>query len=560
MAKHKSGKKTVAKRPQKKRVSKNSTPTRLSEQQDKSPQKTDLTIGPTTTTSDRSLNNENDSCIDNEKKLAEATTPLSNNSDRAVKSVTPTNQNETLKSREKPPEINLDMVATYKTTLLDTLDTPMTDPAKQSTFLIQKSICEPKMIACDESTAEHDNFLNKDFPYSVRTTLMYKLPEKKEVLDDEHPSIIGINKMNDMLKALSNKLPCRVGPWKLKKNSQLRNSDLIKVLPEDVDFVEAYVYDFNRFLNLGKFGYVRLNIFYSDETSLPEIKGVIDQFRIPRVQFMEIARSNAISPVEIGTLTGSVEAMATSKDFKDTFKEKFGLSELGLWWTQPRQATRSEYNGNKCSLHLEIESKDLKKRLAIEQFFNHSTRGIDNTFFGTPMLLTKAFNYFSDDDLKANLSLHSRKQVSLGKSLTSTVIHGVGLNNWTSSKKTSTLFRDLMSVESITEKIIVKGKNTTKFKGRLFYAIVPNRETKAITFYFTKANSSEGRSVARGLPLFIEDHYELDPAFFCTSEALAEARGGSWQYLTIDKYCVRCTMLYLLDIYSYLFQRYYGMY
>ena len=130
------------------------------------------------------------------------------------------------------------------------------------------------------------------------------------------------------------------------------------------------------------------------------------------------------------------------------------------------------------------------------------------------MLLTKAFNYFSDDDLKANLSLHSRKQVSLGKSLTSTVIHGVGLNNWTSSKKTSTLFRDLMSVESITEKTIVKGKNTTKFKGRLFYAIVPNRETKAITFYFTKANSSEGRSVARGLPLFIEDHYKLDPAFF----------------------------------------------
>ena len=217
MAKHNSGKKTVAKRPQKKRVSKNSTPTRLSEQQDKSPQKTDLTIGPTTTTSDRSLNNENDSCIDNEKKLAEATTPLSNNSDRAVKSVTPTTQNDTLKSREKPPEINLDMVATYKTTLLDTLDTPMTDPAKQSTFLIQKSICEPKMIACDDSTAEHDNFLNKDFPYSVRTTLMYKLPEKKEVLDDEHPSIIGINKMNDMLKALSNKLPCRVGPWKVKK-------------------------------------------------------------------------------------------------------------------------------------------------------------------------------------------------------------------------------------------------------------------------------------------------------------------------------------------------------
>ena len=186
---------------------------------------------------------------------------------------------------------------------------------------------------------------------------------------------------------------------------------------------------------------------------------------------MEIARSNAISPVEIGTLTGSVEAMATSKDFKDTFKVKFGLRELGLWWTQPRQATRLEYNSNKCCLHLEIESKDLTKRPAIEHFFNHTTRGIDNTFFGTPMLLTKSFHYFSDDDLKANLSLHSRKQVSLGKSLTSTVVHGVGLNNWMSSDKSSTLLRELMTVESITEKTILKGKNTTKFKGRLFYAI-----------------------------------------------------------------------------------------
>ena len=148
------------------------------------------------------------------------------------------------------------------------------------------------------------------------------------------------------------------------------------------------------------------------------------------------------------------------------------------------------------------------------------------------MLLTKAFNYFADDDLKANLSMHSRKQVSLGKSLNSTVVFGVGLNNWMSSAKKSTLLRELMQVESITEKKILKGKTESKFKGRLFYAIVPNRSTKAITFYFTKANSSEGCSVARGLPLFIEDHYKLEPAFFCTSEALTDARGGSWQYST----------------------------
>ena len=68
----------------------------------------------------------------------------------------------------------------------------------------------------------------------------------------------------------------------------------------------------------------------------------------------------------------------------------------------------------------------------IKEFFNHLLKGIDNTFFGTPMILTKAFNYFSDDDVKNNLSMHSRRQVSLGKALTSTVMVGVGLNKWAS--------------------------------------------------------------------------------------------------------------------------------
>ena len=102
---------------------------------------------------------------------------------------------------------------------------------------------------------------------------------------------------------------------------------------------------------------------------------------------------------------------------------------------------RSTYSSYKCVLHLEIESTDLGKRPMIEQFFNYSIKGIDNTFFGTPMILTKAFNYFSDDDVKNHLSMHSRKQVNIGKALTSTVMVGVGLNNWANLKKTVTLFR-----------------------------------------------------------------------------------------------------------------------
>ena len=51
-----------------------------------------------------------------------------------------------------------------------------------------------------------------------------------------------------MLKALTNKISCRIGPWKQKdKKTKLKKEDLITQLPEDVDFVELYVYDFKRF-------------------------------------------------------------------------------------------------------------------------------------------------------------------------------------------------------------------------------------------------------------------------------------------------------------------------
>ena len=50
--------------------------------------------------------------------------------------------------------------------------------------------------------------------------------------------------MDMMLKSLTKKLPCKVGPWTLNqaKNS-IKEKDLYKSLPEDVDFVESYVFN-----------------------------------------------------------------------------------------------------------------------------------------------------------------------------------------------------------------------------------------------------------------------------------------------------------------------------
>ena len=81
--------------------------------------------------------------------------------------------------------------------------------------------------------------------------------------------------MNEMLKALTNKRPCRVGSWKPKdKSTQPRTSKLLTVLHEDVDFVESYVFDFNRFLALGKTGYSILNIFILKRLVCPRSKGL----------------------------------------------------------------------------------------------------------------------------------------------------------------------------------------------------------------------------------------------------------------------------------------------
>ena len=63
---------------------------------------------------------------------------------------------------------------------------------------------------------------------------------------------------------------------------------------------------------------------------------------------------------------------------------------------------------------------------------------------------------------------------------------------------------------------------------QLFQTVIP----KVLLFYITKSNTSEGRGIARGLPLFIRGHFNLDLSFFCSSGALTESLGGSWVFQT----------------------------
>ena len=137
-------------------------------------------------------------------------------------------------------------------------------------------------------------------------------------------------------------------------------------------------------------------------------------------------------------------------------KLKFSLSELGVWFTKLRTSKSGAFSKDKFVLYIEIDQKDLPKREKMVNFLNHLPSSINATFLGVPMLLAKQYDYFDSDDIKESIDNHAWRQATLGAALRSTLISGVQLCNCSSSAKTSTLLQDLMEVESIVQKKVVK--------------------------------------------------------------------------------------------------------
>ena len=55
-------------------------------------------------------------------------------------------------------------------------------------------------------------------------------------------------------------------------------------------------------------------------TTLREIDLVISSFKKKKMQFLQLAHSDATSSVQMGSVTGSVKCMAASPDFLEVFK------------------------------------------------------------------------------------------------------------------------------------------------------------------------------------------------------------------------------------------------
>ena len=429
---------------------------------------------------------------------------------------------------------------------------------KTTTFHILRDILEN---SSKKDTDEDDvtvNAYNKTKNYvSLRLSVMFAIPAK---IDDAPIEAIRI--MNAMIKSLGNKVPSiRLAPWTMKLGEKGR---LMSELPEDVDIVEKYAYDYSRFVSAGKHVYCRLHIVYDkNKTSKGEISEVIMGFKKPREQAMNIAHSDALRPKQMGFFTGSVKGMAESPDFHKSFMKFFKLSSLGLWWAWPKSELTWNKDSSTWALHYELDNSDVEKgkNEVIKAYFAKNSSLVDDNFFGTSMSVAPNFKPMMDDDVKMRITKHAKKQLIIGKSIQSVTIGGSQILNWADEKMENTMHRQLMLVESIYDKNVIntktKGGDRSKsgknsFKGRLFYAIITNQRTKMITFYFSKANSEEARSVARALPFFIRDHFKLEPEYYCGSEAIEECHDGVWDFkkrsfLTMEEKDERDKFTHLVD-------------
>ena len=101
------------------------------------------------------------------------------------------------------------------------------------------------------------------------------------------------------------------------------------------------------------------------------------------------------------------------------------------------------------------------------------------------MSVAPIFKPFHDDEIKMRITKLAKKQLTIGTNLRSITLGGTQILNWADSKMENTLHRQLMCVESIFNKTVVKsgrdntnGKDKSTFKGRLFYTIIPYKKQK----------------------------------------------------------------------------------
>lgn len=339
---------------------------------------------------------------------------------------------------------------------------------------------------------------------------------------------------NEVLEAIVNQFPdVRVARWEADKPTT-NDPTLLHSLPEEVNDVEPYMHGFTRFFGKPK-GYFRLNLCHSEETSA----GAINRFcnanlRVQGQQFVQVAHSSAKDPIVVGFFTGSTPEMASSGDVTTLFQQLFGLKDFGLYWNNIRTSQKNQkWSKDRFAMHLEMDEGHMEKDKIISvlsAYFNHSISDAKRNFLGTPMVFVPIFKgYLASAAEQNRITQNAKKQMTMMGTLREvTLLSSVCLLNLVNEDNDTTLMEALMTVESITEKTVERNGKSKSFKGRLFYSILTDKEADSCTFTYFAVNEKEAQGVANGLPLFIEDFFDLEAATFCRSAFVAEAKNGHW--------------------------------
>ena len=400
--------------------------------------------------------------------------------------------------------------------------TPLTHNGQPNSFLLIKKYADTYKDLLqddipDDVTVQQEGASSKI--QHARFKLMVAIPPEK----DEDCLQTAIEMVNAMVKSLLNKKPnIRIGHWNW--NDTVKKDDLLTEVPTDVDTAEKVMQGFSRFVRAGQYCYYRLNLYFLEDTDLASVTYYTEQFRIQRKQFFEVAASDALEPLEMGTFSGSEAAMTTSNDVTSCFKRMFGLKHLGLTWEYAKGS--KGYTQEKFKMHAEIDMCDRHKIDEIRTYFNRKTTSLLSNFLGTPMLLAPPVTPKMDLNDKHRALSQLNTHAKLMKNLEHCTVYGVHPCNYVDLGNRVTLLQKLMELESRTAKKLIRDKKT--FYGRLFYAIIPNKSDASATFYYSRANSKEGRSCAQALPALIRDELRLDPHFFCNSEFIADVQAGHW--------------------------------
>ena len=362
-----------------------------------------------------------------------------------------------------------------------------------------------------------------------------------QLMVSNHPtstSADGLLKaVREILAAMKNKLPSiKFAQWRDKIKTG-KKPKLVDQLPSDVEKAEVFLQNFSRFSS-GKKGYFRIQVIHDEQVPVTLLEDISRSFNVKQQQSLYLATSDAINPQVIGLLIGSTETMATSPDTQLLLQKLSQVPVIGMNWKHINNGEKGKFNQHQKAIYIETESDTAQKlRNFLTSYLNEEQQDI----FGAALTFLPSNQYPTLNQV-SKIKKYTPLQTNLVKSLREYQVEistfypvkvQTSKGKEDSTTTTATLIERVLNVESIVPKMVVTSKETSSYKGKVFYAAVTDYESNQTTFQYQEYNEQEATSILRALPLFLQDHFGIKKEqTLCRSAHRVAASNGQWTYAT----------------------------